>query len=74
MKLNCDGCGIKDTFCNCSVNEIDFENTFQVFVIMESKKKYGTQWKWCPQVTLRSDFFNCDLKGVKKILAKQICN
>ena len=72
IELNCDGCRINDTFCNCSLEEIAFENTFQVFVIMESKKTFDTQW--CPQATLRSDFFTCDVGRVENISAKLICD
>ena len=30
MKLKCEGCELKSDFCNCTLNEIMFENTFQV--------------------------------------------
>ena len=72
MRLDCEGCQVEDSFCNCSLEKIPFENTFQVFVIMQSKNNFGTQW--CPQVTMRSDFFNCDAKGSERISAKLICD
>ena len=72
IDLNCDGCGINDTFCNCSLEKISFENTFQVYVIMESKKTFDTQW--CPQATLRSDFFTCEMGGAENISAKLLCD
>ena len=72
MGLNCEGCQSEDAFCNCSLDKIAFENTFQVFVIMESKNHFSTQW--CPQATLRSDFFNCDAEGAEKIIARLICD
>ena len=47
MGLACKGCQMGwDTFCNCSLEKIAFENTFPVFVIMESTNNFGTQW--CP--------------------------
>ena len=30
MKLKCEGCELESDFCNCTLNEIMFENTFQV--------------------------------------------
>ena len=33
---------------------------------------FGTQW--CPQTTVRSDFFNCDAEGTEKIHANQTCD
>ena len=54
------------------MDEIAVENTFQVFVIMESKMNFGTQW--CPQATVRSDFFNCDAEGTERISARLLCN
>ena len=30
MKLKCKGCKLDSAFCNCSLSEIMFENTFQV--------------------------------------------
>ena len=72
MALDCKGCLVESTFCNCTLEKITLENTFQVFVIMESKTNFGTQW--CPQATLKSDFFNCDAKGEEKISAKLICD
>ena len=72
IDLNCAGCGINDTFCNCSLEKISFENTFQVYVIMESKKTFDTQW--CPQATLRSDFFTCEMGGAENISAKLLCD
>ena len=72
IEINCDGCGNNNAFCNCSLEKIAFENTFQVFVIMESKKTFDTQW--CPQATLRSDFFICEMGGSENISAKLICD
>ena len=72
IDLNCAGCGINDTFCNCSLEKISFENTFQVYVIMESRKTFDTQW--CPQATLRSDFFTCEMGGAENISAKLLCD
>ena len=30
MKMKCEGCKLESDFCNCTLNEIMFENTFQV--------------------------------------------
>ena len=30
MKLKCEGCELESDFCNCTLNVIMFENTFQV--------------------------------------------
>ena len=72
IKLNCDGCEQGDEFCNCTLNQIAVENTFQVFVILESKINSATEW--CPQTTLRSDFFVCDEEGTRNISAKLMCD
>ena len=72
IKLDCSGCQTNDSSCNCSLNEIAIENTFQVYVILESRLNFGTQW--CPPETVRSDFFKCDEEGKEVISAKLTCN
>ena len=72
INLKCQGCEPSDVFCSCSVNEITFENTYQVYVILESKKHFGTQW--CPQSTVSSNFFYCDEEKTRKINADQTCD
>ena len=36
MKMKCEGCKLESDFCNCTLNEIMFENTFQVRSLNES--------------------------------------
>ena len=72
IDLKCQGCASSDEFCNCSVNEMKFENSYQIYVILESKKRFGTQW--CPQSALSTNFFYCDEERTLKISSEYICD
>ena len=70
--LTCQGCQLGDTFCNCSMSRISHENTFQVFLVVESRKNFGTHF--CPQLSVKSDFLYCDEAKTERISAKMICD
>ena len=70
--LNCEGCQQEDAFCNCSMNKITHENTFQVFMVVESKKNFGTHF--CPQLSVKSDFLYCDAAKTKWIKTTWMCD
>ena len=76
LDLRCSGgegpCQPDDSFCNCTLTAIAAENTFQVFLVLQSKKAFGTEW--CPHSTIRSDFFFCDEEKTEKISAKYRCD
>ena len=72
QQLFCKGCELGDTFCNCSLSQISHENTFQVFLVVESKKNFGTHW--CPQLSVKSDFLYCDEEKTERISSKLICD
>ena len=76
LDLKCSGgegpCQPDDSFCNCTLTAIAAENTFQVFLVLQSKKAFGTEW--CPHSTIRSDFFFCDEEKTEKISAKYRCD
>ena len=70
--LKCEGCRPKDSFCNCSLDEIRHENTFKIFMVVESKKNFGTHF--CPQLSVSSDFLFCDKEKTKWIKTKWMCD
>ena len=72
IDLRCEGCQMTNDYCNCSIDEIASENAFQVFVIMESRKNFGTHF--CPQLSVKSDFLYCDEAKTERISAKMICD
>ena len=72
LDLKCSSCQPDDSFCNCTLEGIAAENTFQVFLVLQSKKAFGTEW--CPHSAIRSDFFFCDEEKTEKISAKLRCD
>ena len=44
----------------------------QVYIILESRNNFGTQW--CPKAALSSNFFYCDEERTLKIDAKRLCD
>ena len=72
LDLKCSSCQPDDSFCNCTLKAIAAENTFQVFLVLQSKRAFGTEW--CPHSAIRSDFFFCDEERTEKISAKFRCD
>ena len=72
LDLRCKGCSPVDSSCNCTLEAIAAENTFQVFLVLQSKRAFGTEW--CPHTAIKSDFFFCDEAKTEKISAKLRCD
>ena len=72
LDLRCSSCLPDDSFCNCTLEAIAAENTFQVFLVLQSKRAFGTEW--CPHSAIRSDFFYCDEAKTERISAKLRCD
>ena len=67
----CTGCRQEES-CNCTVTGIKNENTFNIYVVLESKGRFGT--KWCNQTSLASNSFVCNVENNETILANQLCD
>ena len=50
MNLRCQGCEAGDAKCSCSLKAITYENTYQVFVLLQTHTT-STTTVWCPQHT-----------------------
>jgi hypothetical protein len=75
ISLECSKCTSNDTQCNCSMTKIRIENSFDVFVILQSEKNSATQSVWCPLQNENSSFFHCSFDNpAEKIRSEQICD
>ena len=68
-QMDCQGCNLGDTYCNCSVTARR-ENEYDVHILLHTEN--GP--KWCPPATVDTNTFACTQGSFTKIRSLQVCD